>query len=465
MKLKYIKKTAFSLLLTLFAGGVAAQSLNSAYFLDGYTYRHELNPAYMGESYFSFPGLGNINVAMRGNVGLDNFLYKLNDPNSEYDLTTFLSPTVDREKFLKDLKDNNKLQLNASINIFSIGFKSFGGFNTIGLNVRASTGVNLPYGLLDFAKTGMDGNDTHYKVDDLSVRATGYVEMAFGHARKINENLSVGAKMKVLFGGADIDATVEKMDIRMSNEQWLVKARSKMNTSLKGATYETSSKGYVDGIDVDSPGLGGWGLGFDLGATYKFTDGPLENLTLSAALLDLGFISWSDNIVAANDSEEFVFDGFENIAINSKGENQKLGDQYDDMIDRLEELYNVRPSGSGSRTTALAATLNIGAQYPLPSYDKLVFGFLSSTRFNGPFTWSEARLSANVTPKKWFGAAVNYAYSTYGSSFGMVANFHPKGFNFFIGTDHMIGKVNSQFIPMNSRGNISLGFNFIMSKN
>ena len=75
-----IKKTALSLMLASFAGGaVAQQTLNSAYFLDNFTYRHEMNPAFMGDSYFSFPVLGQLSISTRGNVGLENFLYPMDN--------------------------------------------------------------------------------------------------------------------------------------------------------------------------------------------------------------------------------------------------------------------------------------------------------------------------------------------------------------------------------------------------
>lgn len=457
-----IKKTAFTLMLASCAGGAVAQSLNSGYFLEGYTYRHELNPAFMGDSYVSMPLLGNTNISLRGNMGLENFLYR----TDRYGLTTFLNPDVSANEFLGDLNDNNKLNFDLNMAIFSMGFKGFGGYNTIGLNLRMNAGVNMPYDFFDFAKRGMHSENTFYSMDDLSVRSRAYVELGLGHAHQITHNLTIGAKLKFLFGGADLDATIENMDVNMTQDQWLVRARAKVNTSLKGAFYTVDEDGLVDGVDVESPGLGGFGLGLDLGATWKFTEGALKGLTLSAAVLDLGFINWSDNIVAYNEGEEFAFDGFQNIAIDSEGEGRELDDQFDDLQDDLEKLYNVRTDGEvSSRSTTLAATLNIGAEYALPAYDKLKFGLLSSTHFNGPFTWTEARLSANVNPTKWFGASASYAYSTYGSALGLLINFHPKGFNFFVGTDCMLGEVNSQFIPMNSNANVSFGVNFIIGKN
>lgn len=455
---KVRKTLLFLSAFSFYTMGVGAQTLNSAYFMDGFTYRHELNPAFAGDSYVSLPIFGQFHVGVRGNVGLENFLFK----TPTYGLTTALNPEVGNQQFLGDLNDNNKLAVSLKSTILSAGFKAFGGFNTVGINLRVNTGLNIPYGLFEFAKKGMQGN-THYQLDDLSVRANGYVELALGHSRQINENLSVGAKLKFLFGGADLDATVDEMDIRLSEERWLVHARAQVNTSMKGARYTLDEEGLVDGIDVESPGLGGFGMGLDLGASYKFTEGTLKGLTLSAALLDLGFINWSDNVMAYNQGDDFTFNGFHNVALDEDGEAREIDDQLDDLQDDLEQLYNVRTDGQvGSRSTSLAATMNFGVQYALPTYDKLKFGFLSSTCFNDMFTWTEARFSANVNPLKWFGAGVNYAFSTYGSSLGMMLNFHPKGFNFYIGTDCMLGDVNTQFIPLNSNANVTMGINFIL---
>ena len=127
----------------------------------------------------------------------------------------------------------------------------------------------------------------------------------------------------------------------------------------------------------------------------------------------------------------------------------------------LEDYASFHRTENGvKRTAMLGATLNIGAEYAFPLYNKLHFGFLSSTRIKGKYSWSEGRISANVAPIKWFDAGVNYAISSFGSSFGWLLNFHPRGFNFFIGMDHLMGKVTPQFIPVKSGNmNVSLGFN------
>ena len=80
----------------------AQQASRTAYFLDGYSYRHELNPALGGErNYFSIPVLANIGVGLQSNVGVNTFLYK--STVQGYDLTTFMSPSVSADEFLGKL--------------------------------------------------------------------------------------------------------------------------------------------------------------------------------------------------------------------------------------------------------------------------------------------------------------------------------------------------------------------------
>ena len=135
----------------------------------------------------------------------------------------------------------------------------------------------------------------------------------------------------------------------------------------------------------------------------------------------------------------------------------------DELLDDLADLAKFDKAGEGlKRTTALAATLHLGAQYTLPAYDRLSFGFLSTTRMQGKHSWTEARVSANVAPLSWFEASVNYALSNFGSDAGIMLNFHPRGFNFFIGADVPMCKYEPAYYAPISRAavNVNMGINF-----
>ena len=464
--MKYINKYMALGLLSMCSLHAMAQQLNSAYFTNDYKFRHTMNPAFGNEqNYVSMPGFGNVNVSTMGNFGYEDVIFDnpMFPSTSKDRLTTFMNPYISTADALKGFNSgDNKILGDVSITVLSAGFKGFGGYNTIELNARTSFGVSMPYELFEFAKN--TGNRT-YNIGNISANGQAFAELAFGHSRQINEKLRVGAKVKLLFGAGRGDVNIDNVKADLAaDDKWTVSGHAKSEVSVKGFTYKTEEKEYkeegrgtyqyVNDVDVDGAGLGGFGLAFDLGGVYKINN----DFTVSAALLDLGFIKWSNNMVAVNGGEEFVFNGFHDVAVNEDRGGSTLSMQGDKYSDQLADFANLQDKGDeGGRTTGIGATLNLGCEYTLPVYRKITFGVLSSTRFRGDYSWTEARVSANWTPLKWIDGGVNMAFGSYRNSFGWVLNFHPKGYNFYVGMDHTLGKVSKEFIPLNSNAAVSVG--------
>ena len=464
--MKYINKYMALGLLSMCSLHAMAQQLNSAYFTNDYKFRHTMNPAYGNEqNYVSMPGFGNVNVSTMGNFGYEDVIFDnpMFPSTSKDRLTTFMNPYISTPDALKGFNSgDNKILGDVSITVLSAGFKGFGGYNTVELNARTSFGVSMPYELFEFAKN--TGNRT-YNIGNISANGQAFAELAFGHSRQINEKLRVGAKVKLLFGAGRGDVNIDNVKADLAaDDKWTVSGHAKSEVSVKGFTYKTEEKEYkeegrgtyqyVNDVDVDGAGLGGFGLAFDLGGVYKINN----DFTVSAALLDLGFIKWSNNMVAVNGGEEFVFNGFHDVAVNEDHGGSTMSMQGDKYSDQLADFANLQDKGDeGGRTTGIGATLNLGCEYTLPVYRKITFGVLSSTRFRGDYSWTEARVSANWTPLKWIDGGVNMAFGSYRNSFGWVLNFHPKGYNFYVGMDHTLGKVSKEFIPLNSNAAVSVG--------
>ena len=277
--------------------------------------------------------------------------------------------------------------------------------------------------------------------------------------------IGVGAKAKVLLGIARGDMEIKGLKADLSsNDKWTLSGNGTANVSMKGFTYKSETKEYqqegrqpytkVTDFDVDGAGIGGFGLAFDLGGIYKLND----DWTFSASILDLGFISWSNNMEAVNNGTPFVFDGFNDVAVTREDGGEKLSDKTDKLSDQFTDFIHLKDNGDkGGRTAAIGATVNLGAEYTLPMYKKLKFGVLSSTRLRGNYSWTEGRLSANYSPLKWLNGGINCAVSNFAVSMGWTLNIHPKGYNFFIGMDRLMGKVSKQGIPLNSNVNVAMG--------
>lgn len=443
----------------------SAQELRTSYFMETSNFRHQMNPALLDSPYVGM-FFSNINIGMTGNIGAKQFIFDTNGLpgyTGNYRYTTFMDPNVDAKTFLNKLHDKNRFDLYLNYNLFSVGFKAWGGVNLLELNLRSNTNLTLPKGLFEFAKTA--GEKEHYEFGGLGMRTQNYMELALGHSRDINKQWRVGGKLKFLIGAAYADFTADNVTLDMTEDAWRIQSNAQMKASLlkSDVIHEDPSKNSADGRprvkELDNFGfsLPGFGMALDLGVTYK----PIENLTLSAAITDLGFISWK-NTHHASSQGDYTFDGFNNIYIGSdKDQTEDIDDQFDQIGDDLEEMFSVYDDGTKTATQALAATLNVGAEYKLPAYDKLKFGFLYTSRIHGKYSWHQGMLNVGVRPVKWFECNVNGAVTSTGVTAGGMLSLKAPHFNFYIAADRFFSKMGKQGVPLNSsNGNITFGMTF-----
>lgn len=431
-----------------------AQNTNSAYFVDNYTYRYQLNPAYDNERNFvSMPGLGNLDFGINGTLNLTDVLYVRNGKT-----VLFSSPYVSAAEVLGNVGNKNTLGFNIRETILAGGFKAFGGYNTVSIGARADLGVMVPGSLFELVKEGI--SNRKYDIENVGVSALGYAEVALNHSREIKAvpGLRVGAAVKFLIGAANIDARFNKANLTLGTDEWTVTSDADVYVNLAKFEFdkkygEKIGRDYVSGFNMDGDGgfgPNGFGLAFDLGATYKWND-----FTFSLAALDLGFISFSDTKYATTNGPQ-TFNTDDHIFNPSD-----FDASWDNFMDDFDKLYQLDDKGNiGSRSRTLGATLNVGVEYALPMYRKLTFGLLSSSRLAGKYSWTEARISANVAPVKCFSAGINFAAGTYGVAFGWILNYSYTGFNIFVGMDNTHCKLAKQGVPLNSNMAVNFGINF-----
>ena len=469
-----MKKNLRNILLATAALGccatASAQNLNSAYFLDGYAYGHQLNPAkdYDRKGYVAFPVLGNLNVNMTGNLALTDVL-KFNGNR----LTTFLNPNIPMAEAMNGFSANNNTNVDMRIDVLGFGFHAWGGFNTFNLSTRSHVGANIPYGMFEAVK---ELTNKDYDISGIRTDVTEWIELGLGHSRQVNDAWRVGGKLKFLVGAGRAKLNIREGQLKLkSPDKWTLVADAEAEISLKGFEWGDKKQTELnDGtryeeidfnnVNVESPGPNGWGLAFDLGAEWDLgAQGWVDGLKVSASLLDLGFISWNETYAAYNKGKEVSITGFNDIMVDGE-HGTAFEDQTDDYGDRFSQLIALEDGGKIKATTMLGATVNVGVEYEMPFYDKLSVGLLSTTRIQGRYTWNEERLGITVSPVKWFEVSANVGFGTRGTSFGWVANIHPRGFSIFLGMDHTVGKLSKQGIPLGSNNGISLGINFPFGK-
>lgn len=460
--MKYAIKhvASIALALTLSAGLSAQTTLNSSYFMEKMTKRNQLNPALKTpNNYVSMPSLGNFYLGINSNLGLGTFLYPRDNK-----LVTFLHESVPADEFLNKLTPNNTIELDMGLDLISFGFWAWGGQNTFNLALKSNTGAYLPKEIFQFLKTGQEATGvTRYDMSNITATTSNYLELALGHARDITDKLSAGAKIKVLIGAAHAEARIDRMDISMSQNEWTIKQAGHLQaTSLLELTTDPETGEVTDYKVGNNFGLAGFGLGFDLGATYEIID----NLTLSAALTDIGFMRWNNLTRAETDPDKgFIYNGFDNIGAEDDENGDNPFDQKADQLgDDLKALTKFYQSDTRSVANSLRTTLRVGAEYAVLD-NAISFGLLSTTRFVGYRTYAEGMAAINFRPLSALHLTVNGSVSNMGSSVGAILNICAPGFNFFVGTDYFATKYSKQFIPINhARANLSFGFNITFGK-
>ena len=467
-----------------------AQFLRTSYFMEGTHYRQQLNPALTPtKGYFNLPVIGAVNATVGStSLGYQDIIDIIDDGDDFYT----------KPDFMNRLKDNNKLNVNFSTEILSAGWYKGKNFWSFNIGLRTDIGANLTKNMFTFLNemetVEENWRNSNYDISGQQLNINAYTEIGLGLSRQINSRLTVGARVKALLGIGNMELKLNRvaMSANLPSDQQInqwssesywnsmtpsqaaqaaqelkdkfnnyhanLTVGAELKSSFKGLELqEEEGKDYVTDFDFDSGKLGiaGYGFGIDLGASYKI----LDNLTVSASVLDLGFISWSKSstkIASANPDPidikgstyaNMVDPNNPNTVMNAVNQLQNDAQGYMDRVTNGDVLdYDMLQlevsDAKESRKSRLASTLVLGAEYGFFN-NKLAVGVLSTTRFVQPDALTELTFSANYRPKSWFNVALSYsAIQSAGKSFGLGMKLGPL----FVGTDYMFLGKNSNSV-------------------
>ena len=207
-------------ILLISAVGVFAQNFRTGYFLDGYMYKYQLNPAFQGErGFIALPVLGGTSVGFETNLSMSTFLYP-----SDGVLKTFLHPDITDEQFMNKIKKSNPISENLDLNLLALGFRAGKTYHTIDFTLRESLNTSLPGDLFRFMKVGGADGNTVYDMSALSVSLNSYIQAAYGFSFKIKDIASIGVRAKFLLGAANLQTELNELQLSMNQDKWMVNA-------------------------------------------------------------------------------------------------------------------------------------------------------------------------------------------------------------------------------------------------
>lgn len=377
-------RKSFVIVLCLLASAVSssAQTFQSGYFLDGYSYGYRINPAIHDQRGFLGLGVGDAQVGMASQMPFSTFFQTL----SNGEMVPFWDDSADDRKVMSSLKGQTRLDLDLHESVLALGFRGTNSYNTLELNVRGFASANAADGVIGFmlAHSGDDKNSV-YDMSNSDLKIQSFYELAYGHSHQFGDKLSLGLRVKFLAGLESLNAETGRL--YRDHGEIVPPCDGHMAVSYKNLGIPTAGESveFLDVLEMEefTPAPNGFGGSVDLGLTYE----PVKGLVVSASVLDLGGVSWKNHIYGHIDP------------------------------DPKDDIHFVQ-EGVKSTFESLPLTVTAGARYSIPHLSWLTPGVLYTHRsYNGMSTYT-MKAGLTVSAKDWASINANFGSSTYGPTWG-----------------------------------------------
>ncbi len=488
-KMKVISRWSLVIGLLLIIPTAKAQEVNTLFFLENAPMRHLVNPAFqpVSDGYVNFTPLGYMSLWGGNNsVTMRDLIYTYNGKT----ITALHPEGGDRAALLNTFRKSTMINTEVTLDLVSFGFriKDFG-YVHVGVMQKIDEAFSLPQDMFRFmlggGMTDLNGLN-HYSLKQLGLQVQSYTEISGGYSHIINEEWTVGGKLKLLIGQAYAGYRNGDMNIDASIDGWRLYGDgsitvaaplriSELPNTLDAKSFENFQfdKLYSDLVWQDYLKPSGVGMAVDLGATYK----PHPQVQISLALNDLGFIYWNKgrNYKATIDTT-FVGAGefkYEDYVYNGKFSGDSL---WSDVKRHLEDfgksIHTDQYVDGFARMINMKLNVGVDANF---LNNLLGVGIFSKTHLHNGRLYEELTIGGAVRPCNWFNFALSYSLVNNGkfSNIGAGISIMPyDGINMTLAMDYIptcyVPKEQGSniLLPYKTKGvNLALGFSIVWGTN
>ena len=383
-----------------------------------------------------------------------------------------------------NMDSNDHFAVNQQLEIISGGFV-FGNsyekdqYLSFGLYQETDVMVYFPK---DYAILAYEGNQSNInRIFDLShLNASAEIVSVFhvGYNKKLHNKLTVGARGKIYSSLINFNSTKNTGTfVTTPGENNYYKHTFNLDLELRtsgaGSLLNDDNSDFSEDLNqLRSRVLfgGNLGLGIDIGFTYQ----PTEQWTVSASLLDIGFIGHSKDVENYKLDGTYEFEGINPIFEESE-QGQTAEEYWDEIADEFEDLFTLDTTNTKYSTWRplklnAALTYSFGEKVSkecnclqgdsgyLNAVGAHLFAInrpkqpqLALTAFYYRQLFDQIRLKATYTVD-------SYSFTNVG--LGMSA--HLGGINFYLMADNLL---EFQNLAKAQSVSLQLGFNYIFKKN
>ncbi len=442
-----MRKLITLIYLTLMVTICSAQQDLTMYNMNSVGESIEVNPSLMPENkgFIGLPG-----------ISYNYFLFS-NNSFTYRDIHTVRSDDsteINVDNAISKLNNKNFFTTQARINLLGFGFHIKKNYFSGNISERANFSFVFPKELLqlisqgngpfigqtlDFSNMGFDG--THFR------------EYTFGWAREVSTKLTLGVRLKYLYGMENYSSSIEDLSLTTDPNDYGITTNTKITINSSTPSNNAESYDQFNGLGWGAyvSKLNNKGYGGDFGATYKLN----EKWSFNTSVLDLGYINWKNDVKNyVTDAGTYRFDGVDisEFVSDSSGSGSST-------LDTLSSTFKTEET-SNSYTTYLPTHVYLTSSFKIN--DKSSASALLHATFFKNTIQPTYTLGYNVKVGRHLRLAANYSYINQNFNnigLGMTVNAGP--FQYFATTDNIIGALD----PLsNNTAHVHFGFNLIFGR-
>lgn len=381
------------------------------------------------------PYFGNVGIAVSNlnfNVTNSSLLY-----NNIYRFDNGKPVAIAASDFVGTLKENgNFIKTGFSMDLINAGFRKRKFYFSLDYRLRY-------YGDIDYSKDFLGffilGNGNYMGADNpanihFGVDMGVYTELGLGAQYDVKDNLTVGARLKVLNGIVNVDMKDMNLTVYTDPDTYVMTASSvfdiRMSSMTNPQVYIVNDLG---NMFEDLRFIGNWGFGVDLGATYELN----KYFGFGASVYDLGFIKWNDSKVHRHQKYNFILN---NAIVDDIDDLLDMEFDYTEVVNEIVDnvIGNDTLIDGGSYNTSLRTRVMLQAYGELNPMARLT-ALAQFCFVNGEMTPAFTIAYSGVFFKNILSITANYTYSKYcGNCVGLGAGVHLGPFNIYAVTDNFL---------------------------
>ncbi|MFO7829727.1 MAG: DUF5723 family protein [Bacteroidales bacterium] len=365
------------------------------------------------------------------------------------------SASLDIDAFYNNIKNTNLLNSEVHLDLISVGYRRNDYYFTFNIAEKINLALTYPGSLMDLAWKGNSqflGETATF--NNLRTHSVYYREYSLGVSKVWDANNIFGIRAKLLFGKANIYSGKSEMSLYTDPNTFDLHVEGDITANASyPMTVTQNSDGNINGIEMQEIDLlsflmNGQNKGFaiDLGAIHRYS----ENITLSASILDLGFIRWQSDVNNVNISGSFDYTG------TGVGSDFSNVDYMTNLGDSVLNQFNQNIT-QNKYYSWLPLQVYLGGMYQYSP--NLGIGVVNRNVIYRNKLHSSLTLSANTVVWDKLSASLSWSYlnNTY-KNVGVGLAWHSRGLQFHMVSDNLLGIIK----PLDARTlNLRFGFSVL----